>query len=74
MTDAASAVLKDLVDRATLAKALGRSEKTLDRWMRHDGLPVAGRRGNLILFDAAQVRRWLLRQPEPGRRRRKPGP
>jgi hypothetical protein len=50
-------VLEDCLTRAELARALGKSERTIKRY-EDEGLPVS-RRGNLRLYWLHTTRDWL---------------
>ena len=54
----AATITAGLVDRASLAACLGRSERTVIRW-EHAGLPVI-KLGKTRLYDPAKARDWLM--------------
>ncbi len=49
-----------------LAESFGVSEKTVESWIRNDGLPHIPKRGAL-LFDREQVARWAMARGKAGR-------
>jgi hypothetical protein len=55
-------VLDNYVTEADLARQLGKSERTLQRWRRLRIGPAATLVGNRILYDVHDVRAWLRAQ------------
>jgi phage terminase Nu1 subunit (DNA packaging protein) len=65
-------IFSGLATREDLAKAFGKSTKTIKRW-EAEGLPVL-KRGYLRLYDPQQVHRWLcgeLGERAPGQRKKR---
>jgi excisionase family DNA binding protein len=70
--DVGTPLLAGYLDRAQLAEELGRSTRTLLRWVRQGDGPPMVRIGGRILFRREAVARWLrLHEQRPARPNRK---
>jgi excisionase family DNA binding protein len=70
--DCASPLLTDYVDKATLARELGKTPRTVDRLVLCDGLPCV-QIGNKRLFRRDAVLEWLRSRETPKRPQNKGG-
>jgi hypothetical protein len=60
--DLAAVVGEDHVTKAQLAKAIGRSTRTLDNWHRAHIGPPRIKFGAVILYNLSSFRKWLAAQ------------
>ena len=63
-------LLDDFFTRAALARELGKSERTLERWERLGIGPPVTRLGNTPIYNIERARAWLLAQEREARNAR----